>query len=98
MTHVLLRSIHIGLALLLVAPLIVTFDALSPFIVGKSLYSRVLIEVMAVLWVILMIRNPTFRPPRSWILLAFAAYAWSLCSPQYGALASLEASGQPISE
>ena len=75
MTHVLLRSIHIGLALLLVAPLIVTFDALSPFIVGKSLYSRVLIEVMAVLWVILMIRNPTFRPPRSWILLAFAAYA-----------------------
>ena len=62
------------MVILLWMPLVVTSQTVWPFIVGKALYARVLIEVIAALWVVLVLWNPAYRLPRSWVLLAFAMY------------------------
>ncbi len=74
MSTVLSTAIRIGLVLLLWMPLVVTPDTMWPFIVGKALYARGLIEIIAVLWLVLLIWDPTYRPRRSWVVLAFFAY------------------------
>ena len=74
MNTMLLISMRVGLVLLLWMPLIITPSTLQPFLVGKVVYARVLIEVVAGLWLLLLVRDPAYRPPRSWILLFFAAY------------------------
>ena len=45
-----------------------------PFIVGKALFSRSLIEIAFGLWVVLAIRSPEYRVPRSWIIAVIGAY------------------------
>ncbi len=60
--------------MLLLMPLIVTPSTVFPFIVGKALYSRMLIEVIFALWLILILRYPQYRPNRSLVLSAFALY------------------------
>ncbi len=66
------------LALVLLAPLIVMTDPLPstffPFIVGKALYARTLIEIAFGLWLILILRFDSHRTPRSWLIVIFAAY------------------------
>ncbi len=74
MTIVLSGSIQIGIVLLLWMPMVVTTETLFPFVVGKALYARGLIEVITALWVVLILWDSRYRPPRSWILLAFAIY------------------------
>jgi len=74
MNTILLISIRAGLVLLLWMPLIITPSTLQPFGVGKALYARVVIEVVTGLWLLLLIRHPAYRPPRSRILLLFAGY------------------------
>ena len=54
-------------------PFLVSTETLFPFIVGKSLYARSLIEVLAPLWLLLLLRDPSYRPPSSRVLL-FAIY------------------------
>ena len=74
----LLIAIQVAVALVLVTPLIVNAPPLPhgffPFIVGKAVYSRILIEVAFGLWVVLAIRSPEFRIPRSWLVAALAIY------------------------
>ena len=57
----------IGLALL--TPLVVMSDPLPrtffPFVVGKALYARTMIELAVLAWVLLAIRSPAYRLPRS---------------------------------
>ena len=57
----------IGLALL--TPLVVLSDPLPrtffPFVVGKALYARTMIELALLAWVLLAIRSPAYRLPRS---------------------------------
>ena len=57
----------IGLALL--TPLVVMSDPLPrtffPFVVGKALYARTMIELALLAWVLLAIRSPAYRLPRS---------------------------------
>ena len=57
----------IGLALL--TPLVVMSDPLPrtffPFVVGKALYARTMIELAFLAWVLLAIRSPAYRLPRS---------------------------------
>ncbi|MDP7628601.1 MAG: O-antigen ligase family protein [SAR202 cluster bacterium] len=45
-----------------------------PFVVGKALYSRTLIEIAFGLWIVLAIRSPEFRVPRSWLIAVLAIY------------------------
>ncbi|MCI0440785.1 MAG: O-antigen ligase family protein [Chloroflexi bacterium] len=70
----LLLTIKVWVFLLLLTPLVVANGTLFPFIVGKALYSRVIIEIIFGMWVILAFRHPAYRPPKSWILAAFGVY------------------------
>ena len=62
----------------MVAPLIVMTDplphAVFPYVVGKALWSRTLIEIAFGLWVILLLRDSSYRFPRSWTLAALGVY------------------------
>ena len=64
-----------GFALLLLTPFVVTPGTIFPFVVGKALWSRTIIEVVFALWVVLALARPAYRPPRSWLLLLLAAGA-----------------------
>jgi len=65
----LLGSVRAGLGLLLLTPLVVTTETVFPFVVGKAVYARSLIEVVFALWVVLALTTPAYRPPRSRLLL-----------------------------
>ena len=69
----LLWGVRIGLALVLLMPLVVTNTTYFPFVVGKALYARTLIEVLVCLWTGLVLLHPSYRPPRSMIVLLLAA-------------------------
>ncbi len=55
-------------------PLVVTRSTISPFVVGKALLARGLIEVLIVLWLALLLTDRSYRIPRSWVGGAFLAY------------------------
>ena len=69
-----LFGIAICLVLLLATPLILSARTLFPFIVGKALASRSLIELLFGLWVVLAVLRPAYRPRRSMVLIAFAVW------------------------
>ena len=46
----------------------VTTETAYPFVVGKAVFSRTVIEVVFVLWAVLALASPGYRPPRSWLL------------------------------
>lgn len=84
----LLCGVRAGLALVLLTPLVVTDTTLFPFVVGKALYARTVIEAVVCLWTCLVLLQPAYRPPRSMILLllaaglvAYALSAWLGVSP-----------------
>ena len=70
--------VRAGLLLVLVIPLLVTPSTLFPFVVGKALLARAVIEVTFALWVALIIYYPRHRPGGSWILGALGL--WVLAS------------------
>lgn len=70
--------VRAGLLLVLVIPLLVTPSTLFPFVVGKALLARAVIEVTFVLWLALIIYYPRHRPGWSWILGALGL--WVLVS------------------
>lgn len=67
----LLCGIWAGLVLILLTPFVITPQTIFPFIVGKALYARVIIEVVFGFWVLLAFLSPAYRPPRSWLLILF---------------------------
>ena len=71
--NVLVYVIRTGIVLLLLTPFVVSPRTIFPFVVGKALYSRSLIEIVFASWVLLALFNPSFRPPRSRILILLAA-------------------------
>ena len=87
---ILVRTIKVVLALVVLTPLIVMTrvlppewlpevewllpNAFFPFVVGKALYVRFLTLVAVGLWLLVFLRNPSYRAPRSAILIAFAVY------------------------
>ena len=62
-----------GLAGLLATPLVVTPGTLFPFVVGKAIWSRSIIEIVFAFWAALALARPAYRPPRSWLLILLAA-------------------------
>ncbi|MCH7641939.1 MAG: O-antigen ligase family protein [Chloroflexi bacterium] len=62
-------AVRLGVVLLFFTPLIVTPSGIFPFVVGKAVWSRSLIEIVAGLYVLLAIRSPEFRPTRSPLVL-----------------------------
>ncbi|NQW17643.1 MAG: O-antigen ligase family protein [Chloroflexi bacterium] len=65
MDFALIWAIRFGLMALLFTPLIVSPSTIFPFIVGKALFSRTVIEITFALWLILMLRRPEYRPAQS---------------------------------
>ena len=75
-----------GIGLLLLTPFVVSQGTIFPFVVGKAVWSRSVIEVVFALWAVLALANPACRPPRSWVLVALAAgLAVSLLAACFGA-------------
>ena len=68
----LLWGVRVCLALTLLTPLVVSTHTIFPFVVGKALLARLLIEVAACLWAALLMVDRSWRPPRSRILLVLA--------------------------
>lgn len=82
---VLLWLIRCGVVAVLLAPLVVTPSTIYPFVVGKALFSRAIIEIVVGLWMLLALANPHFRPPRSWLLILLAlGLAWSFVAACFG--------------
>lgn len=69
--------VRTGVFLVLLTPLVVT-DVFFPFVVGKAVYARSIIEITFVAWVALVLLHPRRRPARSRVMAAFAA--WLLVS------------------
>ena len=78
MERFLVTSIKILSSLVLLTPLIVMTDPLPPtffpFIVGKALYARTLIEILVGLSIVLILRYPRYRPKWSWLLTIMIMY------------------------
>ena len=78
-------GIFAGIALLLLTPFVVTPMTIFPFVVGKAVWSRSIIEVVFALWAVLALANPAYRPLRSWLLILLAAgLAVSLLAAGFG--------------
>jgi len=69
------RSVALG-AIFLVpfTPLIVVGSLFFPFIVGKNILFRVLVEVALGAWVVLVLRNKEYRPKFSWIMVSILTF------------------------
>jgi hypothetical protein len=74
MSAVLTSGIHLLVALLLLMPLAISPGGFAHLTVSKAIYARILIEVIAVSWVFLLVKDSRFRPPPSWVLLDFGAH------------------------
>lgn len=67
------RVVGAGIVLILLTPFVVTPQTVFPFVVGKALYSRTIIEIVFVAWVLLALFQPAYRPPRSRLLILLGA-------------------------
>ncbi len=67
-------GIRLGLLAVFVTPLVVTTGTVFPFVVGKAVWSRSVIEVVAGMWLVLAIWRPAYRPRRSLLLLLLGLY------------------------
>ena len=66
-------------------PLIVTPSTTFPFIVGKALFARTVIEIVLALWLVLLIRRPEYRPAASTLAVLFGLFLLaSLISGLFG--------------
>ena len=70
----LLWAIRFGLLALLLTPLIVSPSTAFPFIVGKALFARTVIEIVLALWLMLLIRRPEYRPVASTLVVLFGLF------------------------
>ena len=75
---VLLRIVRTGICLVLTTPLVVSQNTVFPFVVGKAVFARSLIEITFVFWAALVLFHPRRRPAWSWVIAAFAV--WLLVS------------------
>lgn len=55
-------------------PLIVAHSLFFPFITGKNFAFRLIVEAIGGAWIALAIVSPQYRPKRTWLLAAFAAF------------------------
>lgn len=86
LSRALKRALWVSLGLLLLTPFVVSTETLFPFVVGKALWSRALIEIAFALWALLALRHAAYRPPRAWLLvLAVAGLGVSAISAAFGA-------------
>src|SRR3989344_4476725 len=71
-------GIYGGLFLVPFIPLVVSSSLFFPYITAKNVIFRVLVELITLLWVIVALREPKYRPRRSWVLYAVLAVSTAL--------------------
>ncbi|MBX4195346.1 O-antigen ligase family protein [Candidatus Parcubacteria bacterium] len=71
---ILRKVIYVGLFLIPFVPFLVSSSLFFPFITTKAFTWRIIVEVIFAAWIILAIIAPEFRPRKSPILYAFAAF------------------------
>ena len=71
LTAVITRLLLLGV---LFMPLIVSTSTFFPFVVGKAVYSRIMIELAFIMWIPLIVSSKEFRLPKNLILIAMAIY------------------------
>lgn len=76
--------VRIGIIFVLTTPLVVAPDVFYPFVVGKAVYARSIIELTAAAWLALVLFFRQRRPSWSWTMFAFAV--WLLVSATAGIL------------
>jgi len=75
MTNNQLRYIILaGLFVIPFVPLVIASSLFFPFITGKAFVFRILVEIVFAVYLILAIRDESYRPKFSWILGAFIAF------------------------
>ena len=75
---ILLAIIHIGIILALFAPLIITSGTIFPYVVGKAIFFRILVEIIFAAWIILILINSRFKPKLSIISIGLGIFFLSL--------------------
>ena len=80
----LLQAVRVGIFLVLLTPLVVGSQVIFPFVVGKAVYARAVIEITFACWIVLVLFHRQHRPAWSWTLFAFAV--WLVVSWIAGAL------------
>src|SRR3989344_1191028 len=76
--RVLLWIIRIGVVLILFTPLVVTQNLFFPFITGKNFFFRIIVEIIFGALIALAAMAPQFRPAKSPLLWALAAFLGAL--------------------
>jgi len=71
---ILVLCLRILLICTLLMPLIVTTSTYFPFVVGKAIFSRILIEFAIILWVPVVILSKYYRPRKSPVIIALSIY------------------------
>lgn len=72
--HTLRWAVLAGIFAMPFIVLIVSNTLFFPFITGKNFAFRIIVEVITGAWLALALVNPSFRPRRSWLLVAFAIF------------------------
>lgn len=63
-----------GLFLIPFVPLVIANSLFFPFIVGKALVFRLIVEIIFGVWFILCLRDETYRPKFSWLFVSILAF------------------------
>ncbi len=67
-------AILVTACFVLFLPLVVNYDFYYPYVFLKSILFRVAVEVMTLLYVVLAVQYPSYRPRIGWLSGAFVAY------------------------
>lgn len=73
-TTVLKYTAYVGLLAVLFVPLVVDQSMFFLYITGKAYTFRILVEIIFALWLVLILRDRSYIPKRSWILGAAAIF------------------------
>ena len=68
----LLGIVWAGILLVLLTPFVISGETVFPFVVGRVLYFRSLVEIVFVAWTTLAVLNPDYRPRWSCLLFLLA--------------------------
>lgn len=71
---ILRNIVLVGIFAIPFIPFIVSSELFFPFITGKNFAFRILVEILFASWLLLALRDVSYRPSFSWILTAIAAF------------------------
>ena len=66
-------AVQVGVVLCFLLPFAFTASTVYPLLIGKSLYIRVMVEIVAAMWAVLIIYRPEYRPRLGSVTVALAA-------------------------